>query len=396
MAELALNSLSTPKEQSDVGVFPFCIGFFFASRVAVTYIAFQDEPATGTLITIVLSLCIFGVAVLQQLLRADRTHQTPATVRWVFAYLALSASSLLWTTTDSLTVAFSYWAAMAADTVAVILLLRNANANETSEQLLKGFLAASVLVAILAWSIPTMIDLRIGDEDSLHPNAIGYVFALAALFALYLGRTSRLWAMAGLFCGVTLFRTFSKACIVGFVIGAAYYLIHDVRMKRKVKVALAILTVVVITCSWALIEAYVDVYDQSSQVETLTGRTVIWAEAIDAAIHKPWLGYGFYSFRFVIPPFWTFEAWQAHNEILQQFFCYGVAGVIVFIALYFSLWKTIRSHRYSPYTPLATAVLIFALVRGLTDTERFDLTYPLWLIALMSTVVSTVNRETTS
>ena len=68
-------------------------------------------------------------------------------------------------------------------------------------------------------------------------------------------------------------------------------------------------------------------YDQVNHVETLTGRTFIWAVAWEEALKSPWLGHGFYSFRFVIPVVGAFEPWQAHNELLQQFFCYGIVGL---------------------------------------------------------------------
>ena len=142
--------------------------------------------------------------------------------------------------------------------------------------------------------------------------------------------------------------------------------------------------VVVLALSWSLLENYVDLYTQGNQAETLTGRTIIWAQAYDTAWEKPWLGHGFYSFRWVVPLFGDFEAWQAHNELLQQFFAYGVAGVALVIALYLNLYRDLRSARGAPQQVLGWALLLFALVRGLVDTERFDLTYPLWLMAMMS------------
>ena len=33
---------------------------------------------------------------------------------------------------------------------------------------------------------------------------------------------------------------------------------------------------------------------------------------------------------------------------------------------------------------LAAALLLFALIRGLTDTQNFDLSFPLWLMTMLS------------
>jgi O-antigen ligase len=85
-------------------------------------------------------------------------------------------------------------------------------------------------------------------------------------------------------------------------------------------------------------------------------------------MEKPWFGHGFYSFRWVVPPFRTFEPWQAHNELLQQFFCYGVLGVVATVGLYFVFFRQLRHTSDSGLVRLGTALLLFALIRGVVDT----------------------------
>ena len=89
-----------------------------------------------------------------------------------------------------------------------------------------------------------------------------------------------------------------------------------------------------------------------------------------------------------MPPFHDFEAWQAHNEILQQFFCYGVLGVVAVLGLYWAFFRQLRHTRQTRLAKLGIALLLFALVRGLVDTERFDLSFPLWLMSALSLSVA--------
>jgi O-antigen ligase len=140
------------------------------------------------------------------------------------------------------------------------------------------------------------------------------------------------------------------------------------------------------------LESYADLYTQGRNLETLTGRTLIWATSFDIALEKPWIGHGFYSFRWVVPLFGDFEAWQAHNELLQQFFAYGVLGLAVVIALYWVLYQDIRSAPAGRLRLLAGALLAFAITRGLVDTERFDLSFPLWLMCSLSMSLSLLSR----
>ena len=122
--------------------------------------------------------------------------------------------------------------------------------------------------------------------------------------------------------------------------------------------------------------------------ETLTGRTLIWAVSLEYAIKKPILGNGFYSYRFVVPPFGTFEAQQAHDELLQQFFSFGAIGVLLTIALYWAFFRQIRRASPSHLKTLAATLLLFALIRGLTDTQNFDLSFPLWLMTMLSILLA--------
>ena len=91
----------------------------------------------------------------------------------------------------------------------------------------------------------------------------------------------------------------------------------------------------------------------------------------------------------VFPPFGRemFEARHAENELLQQFFAYGVAGVIMLIGLYGSLYRRILSLPKGISRAVLLSIIIFIIIRGLAEAEPFDLLLPLWMITLMSSMV---------
>jgi exopolysaccharide production protein ExoQ len=362
-------------------------GLFLGIRVCITLLLFRNEPALGTAVALATSFALLLASVGHWLVLAPSYrshHHTPSPVKWLAIYLALALASLSWSSTPSLAIALAYWSGMAADVLTVLFLISSSEGNDMLNALLRGFILGAVSVAVLAWCLPTMQDLRLGDEDLLHPNAIGFEFAIAVLCSIYLAAQAAWAKSAGVFLAITLLRTLSKASIVAFLAAAGYWFVKDtdISSRAKAKIGLALGTVLIF--SWGLLEAYAEVYSQGSQSETLTGRTLIWATSFDIAIERPWLGHGFYSFRWLVPPLHDFQPWQAHNELLQQFFCYGALGVIVTIALYWALFRQTRSSSDHKLTRLATALLIFALVRGLVDTERFDLSFPLWLVAAAS------------
>ena len=101
------------------------------------------------------------------------------------------------------------------------------------------------------------------------------------------------------------------------------------------------------------------------------------------AREQPWFGHGFYSYLSIVPSFGVFEAWQAHNEWLQQFFSYGVVGVCLAIAVYVSFFRHLRRSAPTPERALAYALLVFALVHGLTEASYVDLELPIRLTLLL-------------
>jgi O-antigen ligase len=146
---------------------------------------------------------------------------------------------------------------------------------------------------------------------------------------------------------------------------------------------------VVVLVFWGLFEAYYNLYTTyGNQSETLTGRTAIWAYVFEAALTKPWIGYGFDSMWNVVPVFGTFEARHAENEVLEQFYSYGAAGLVMLCGLYGSLYLKIRKLSEGPIRMIFVGMLIFIIIRGLAEADAFDLLLPLWAIVLVTSLVT--------
>ena len=388
MTEIALQlTASAAQEKRDKVVsLPWLIGFTFAFRTCLTLLLFKSNPVLGTAVNTILSLTGLTLATFSYFGAPPATpasyFKTPL-FKWITAFLALSLLSFTWSPAPLLSSA-GYWTAWAADIAAVCLVLRYRPPQEQAASLMRGFVIGASLVAVVAWSIPTTSDLRLGNEEYLHPNTIAHLFGLAALIAIYLGRESHIWRIPALALVITVLRSLSKTSIIALLAALAFHFLRDSSLTRAVRIRIGLLTAVVLAFFWGLLETYLDSYSQGASPETLTGRTFLWSVAAELALLKPWLGYGFYSFRSVVPMVGSFEAVHAHNELLQQFLSFGVAGVIIFIGIHLTFYRQIRRSRPGNLKTLASALLIFALIRGLTDTEIYDLSFPLWLMAMLS------------
>jgi exopolysaccharide production protein ExoQ len=391
----------TAAEQTAM-VLPGVIGFFFSIRILMVLLSvriFQQDAQTGVIASLGLNFLLFVVVLFSSFGSAPKSLASilrlPSCV-WVILFLSFSGCSLVWSVAASLPAAAAFWCAMTADVAMVVFLLRSGPISAVSSGLMKGYVYATCCLALVAWILPAQSDLRLGDEELLGANQFGYACALAIFFAQYLiftqSRQSR-WKFAAGFMAITLFRSLSKTTIVAFVAGEAILLILEKSISRKTKIMLLLATVVVIALASGLLIAYYDIYTNAgNQAETLTGRLGIWAYILNEAVDRPWIGHGFHSVWKVIPPFGDFEARHAHNEIIQQFYAYGVVGIVMLVGLYGSFYRQIKKLSQSPLKTLLLGLLVFVVVRGFADTEAFDLSFPLWAIVMFAAIMSQSQR----
>jgi exopolysaccharide production protein ExoQ len=387
ITDLSSANIATPSALSMAGF----IGLYFGLRVCLTYLFFQSDPQTGAIVSFALNLLIILPVVFYTATPgtfALRDMRRIPTIRFVLAFLALSVISLVWSETSSRSIAFGYWAAMAADVILILLLVRTQPTPHVCEALLKGFVAGVLILSVIAWLAPSNSDLRLGNDDFLNPNAIGFECALAILICQWLSPQAARWKWIGVALALTLLRSLSKTSIIAFIIVEAFYLARTRSLSRAAKLAVTLAFAVAIAIFWQLFSDYFALYmNNGTQAETLTGRVGIWAVTLSMALQEPWLGHGLHSFRAVIPSFGGFEPWHAHNELLHQFFVYGMTGVILVIALYLSLLRQARRSVTSLGTFVRQLLLLVA-IRGLADTERFDLSLPLWAITALAFALS--------
>jgi exopolysaccharide production protein ExoQ len=407
MGEQLMSTLTLPISSGEVStrgrtvLYPCAVGFFFVFRVCLTLLFFQSNPVLGGVAIILVDFALLYGAVLYSTdVRAhgqSQLLQIPP-IRWLFAYLALSAMSVLWTGAQSPTAALAYWAGMTADVFIVALLLRSGDVERNAEGLLKGVVLGAVSISIIAWCSPVTADLRLGNDLFLHPNMLGMEIGVATLIAQYLAPRGVLWKWLSIALAITLLRILSKTAIIAFVVAECWYLMQNNQMTRKAKARLAGAVLLIVASLWSPLNSYIAAYNNTgsgNQVETLTGRTLVWTVAFTMSLEKPWLGHGFYSFRTLIPAFGTFQPVHAHNELLQQFFEYGLAGVVIVAGLYWSFFRHTLRAPASELRTLALTVLLFALVRGLADTVLFGLSYPLWLFTALSLCLTRSERAPT-
>ena len=393
MSSLAITHVQTRSESWSL--MAATVGFYFASRYSTEYLFFQSNPRAGAGFSVGLNLLLFAVVLFHSLGPAPNTLRSTVNVpcfRSISAFLLFALLSLIWSATISIPVAFAYWCCIAADLAMVVLLLRTGPVDLMSYSLMKGYVWGAGFIAVIIWASPTMQDLRPGNDDFFSPNAIALICAFGVFLAQFLGRSNRSWNVVAIFLAITLLRTLSKTTIIAFTAGEALLLFRDSAITRRKLLAIVFGAGVVVATFWRLIQAYFEVYTTTgNQAETLTGRVGVWDYVFERSIEQPWIGHGFHSFRNVIPNFGPFEPWHAHNELLQLFYAYGAVGILLFFMVYGSFYLQIRRLRLSSYKAFFYGVLLFIVIRGLGDTDRFELTLPFGFVFLFSSLMMHLN-----
>jgi len=388
------HSLAATKDHANFSALAACVGMFFSCRtifVLVTARWLSVGTSAGVFAGLGLSLALLLASSLCAFGHSAHTSHWMFRVRpfqWVILYLAFSGCSFLWSATVSPLGSAGYWLGLVSDVGIVVLLFRGCDAACAAHSLMKGFIFGSCLLAAIAWMMPAERDLRLGDIEYFNTNQIGNLCALAVLMCILLAcRGDGQWRIPAWFLGITLFRSLSKSTLIAFIACQAYRILRDRTMSGRKKSWLIVGSLTVAICFWGLLDAYYGVYSSAgNQAETLTGRTAIWAWALDASLSHPWLGNGFDAMWKVAPPFGgeLFEARHAENEFLQQFFAYGVCGIVLLVGIYGSLFRSLRLLLRDSERCILTAFVVFAIVRGFAEAEPFDLVLPLWLITAIA------------
>ncbi len=241
------------------------------------------------------------------------------------------------------------------------------------------------------------IDFRLGGC----PQTLGLQVALATVLILVLRyegcvRRSTLVMTLGLTL-LTLAFTQSRTSVLACVAAIA---VLSLRWARPVWLLMAGCAAITAACLALLIFGgdlagieLEDVADrlartgEAQEIYSLTGRTEIWAYALEKIGQSPWMGYGYGSPRALmstarLAAFTSFETIHAHNIFLNMALCGGVVGVLLLAAMFLSLgWGFVRSPDAVP-----DMVLVLAFVGGMTEAVVFSpmprLYSVIWLIAL--------------
>jgi len=161
--------------------------------------------------------------------------------------------------------------------------------------------------------------------------------------------------------------------------------------KRSLRVLFGMLVMLGVALLLASFDYLLSAFLESSgRSDTLSGRTVIWAELWPYILQKPWLGWGQSAFwndptKFFGNYFWVGTRNHSHNAYIEVLLDLGVIGLFAQMAFVFvlmrSLWKAGKAGFEE--APVLMAVMASLLLTGLAGALFFRPNTGTWVLICM-------------
>ncbi len=295
---------------SRIGSLPLAFWFWMLTitRFSFALLFFRENPVAatgvGSALSVLFAYCIV-LAILQIKIKTTFLNW-PSIVKWISLYVAWCAVSLL---LDALGIFdFRVWLLDNHDAgfLIVAAMVKWGDTEAIVPGVSQSMIAGCGAIALIALLFTSNSDGRWGMWIFFIPLSWEIMPPSAFLSSIYfwlrtrtqVGREHWYWAGCALFMTWILILSVSKTSIVGLVLALAsfFFLRRELRSKQKWWSCFSERTT--IAAMYGSLSAYLTEYgDNTKDVTTLTGRTVLWAKAWEMIEDHPIVGYGFLSFR---------------------------------------------------------------------------------------------------
>lgn len=367
--------------------FCFAFWFFYASRTALGVLlrmGAHEYAYFDSAVTLIFAAWIITAVLLSQSWLPVKSSSQPVS-KWILLYIAWAFITLTWTPAGLLLSGGKLFK-IATEQGIVFATLSLADVDEVAYYSLQGFIYGAMLSVCLYPLYPKDLEGRVGVADGIDGYNIAQMVAIAAVvvFIQWATKRDKRAGFRAILLSAGTVVLINKSCIVAYGIAVAPVAI---RLGAKRLARILIMFSLLAWCVFPLVAPYLLPYIEAEGYLTLTGRLLLWQDAIDHISTHPLIGSGFDSAKVLLAEFNEFAPGHAHNEWLQNWMCMGLIGVILLGAIFISFGRVAWKHRRSFVGQAAMGLLLFGLVRGITDPTP-DLCPPMGLMLLLAAVMN--------
>jgi len=393
--------------------------FLENAKYGVALLFFADSPAFLFVVTAISAIGIFLLTMavslklwLQGQLKPNDTPM-PREVKLLWVFVVLSGLSLLWT--NMLEFNFKIWVNIVLSIVTFYLLTRYGDAKETAVQTVKGFVHGAVFtaaVALVVHPIETASIHRLGLFGLIDATRLGRMMGMTALFVVYHLFTAPTRREKVKQCGMlaivitTLGFTFAKISLAcTFITVVMMILLFKIPFKLKATIVTGAVVVagLFVAMSYQRIIGYTELMGGNA-LSSVSGRTTYWTVSWAMIKANPLMGYGAGARLNLdaipldqeLSNITEVKPTQTHNEWMNMWFQYGLAGLFLAILIYgLLLARAIKGYQQGEreLTVLCLGMLVLTFLRspfesdlvGFILPEPFLIIFAFWLKAQLTT-----------
>jgi exopolysaccharide production protein ExoQ len=205
-----------------------------------------------------------------------------------------------------------------------------------------------------------------------HPNALGAIAATALMFELVPNARKRTWPMHAAATITALLLAQSRTGLAAAVFGLLFLrsTYRSLRPMRWITAGALVAATVELVLSPRIASLTVDALTSNTDLQTINGRTKVWAYAYNQFLANPLVGFGPNLFDANGPnaavgafPLW---AGQAHNQIFQTLGETGILGMVALVAFIVTLIATAAKQSRS-LAGLSSALVAIMLARFISE-----------------------------
>ena len=244
--------------------------------------------------------------------------------------------------------------------------------------------AANAAFSILLYFYKIPPDWRLqGWAETRHPILGALVIGVCCLFALdrafHERENRRLYLVAAALCLGFILLTGSRGPIIAIAVaGAILALARGLSVRKGVALAGGIIGLI------ALVAIVAFIFQPTLFSELLhrnldrpSYRLDIWTYTLSRVAERPWFGHGLAAYLGMEQGNFTFP----HNIFLSTLFYSGTVGLALLLALLAACFIGVLRNWRRPAAPFLLALLIHAVIGGLTDLGQLTPgPAPLWII----------------
>lgn len=369
------------------------VDVYLAARGVDTYSA-EGDRLSQVMWAVVYLMMLPGVFVFSK-----RIYDVAKLDRWLLALTALAIISVTWSALPGLT--FRRSAALLATTLFGAYVAARYTIAEQLRMLAWALGVAAILSLLCALLVP---QFGIGDDRFwrgvfTHKNSLGRLMALSTIVFFTLAKGARerralKWLMGALSVALLALSGSSTGIVIAvglFLTVSVIAWVQRSPQKRLVPglILVTFLGAFALLSGTMLLGPFMELLGKD---DTLTGRTFVWASAMDAIANRPLLGYGYSAFwpsaegeriQSLLGPVFV----HAHNGYLDLALQLGALGLVAFVfTLARNLWRalTTRVAEFEQIWP--TIFFVFLLMYNMTESSILGRNNLFWILYVSTTL----------